>query len=131
MISLIYFSSIKHVRFAHPVDYATPLIFLYIIQFSGSFLMCFSVQIFLMSSKIHFFPLSFPSFFLRSTAGHEASGTGCMKFLMNGCLLLATADGSTIEIIEEIGADNMVRTIRNEVRNMLFQGESCALVIYN
>ncbi|XP_021902336.1 LOW QUALITY PROTEIN: glycogen phosphorylase 1-like [Carica papaya] len=42
-----------------------------------------------------------------STAGHEASGTGSMKFLMNGCLLLATADGSTLEIIEEIGEDNM------------------------
>ncbi|KAJ0985992.1 hypothetical protein J5N97_004348 [Dioscorea zingiberensis] len=42
-----------------------------------------------------------------STAGHEASGTGSMKFLMNGCLLLATADGSTLEIIEEIGEENM------------------------
>ncbi|CAJ1961766.1 unnamed protein product [Sphenostylis stenocarpa] len=42
-----------------------------------------------------------------STAGHEASGTGSMKFLMNGCLLLATADGSTVEIIEEIGSDNL------------------------
>ncbi|PON60630.1 Glycogen/starch/alpha-glucan phosphorylase [Trema orientale] len=42
-----------------------------------------------------------------STAGHEASGTGCMKFLMNGSLLLATADGSTVEIIEEIGAENL------------------------
>ncbi|KAI5657166.1 hypothetical protein M9H77_25959 [Catharanthus roseus] len=42
-----------------------------------------------------------------STAGHEASGTGSMKFLMNGCLLLATYDGATIEITEEIGADNM------------------------
>lgn len=31
-----------------------------------------------------------------------------MKFLMNGCLLLATADGSTIEIAQEIGTDNMV-----------------------
>ncbi|MBA0807809.1 hypothetical protein Gohar_023587, partial [Gossypium harknessii] len=30
-----------------------------------------------------------------------------MKFLMNGCLLLATADGSTIEMVEEIGQDNM------------------------
>lgn len=43
-----------------------------------------------------------------STAGHEASGTGCMKFLMNGSLLLATADGSAVEIAEEIGAANMV-----------------------
>lgn len=42
-----------------------------------------------------------------STAGLEASGTGSMKFLMNGCLLLATADGSTVEISEEIGAENM------------------------
>lgn len=43
-----------------------------------------------------------------SAAGHEASGTGSMKFLMNGCLLLATEDGSTVEIIKEIGAENMV-----------------------
>ena len=38
-----------------------------------------------------------------------------MKFLMNGCLLLATADGSTVEIIEEIGEENMVISILNEV----------------
>ncbi|XP_038998686.1 glycogen phosphorylase 1-like [Hibiscus syriacus] len=42
-----------------------------------------------------------------STAGHEASGTSSMKFLMNGCLLLATEDGSTIEMIEEVGRENM------------------------
>ncbi|XP_004295557.1 PREDICTED: glycogen phosphorylase 1-like [Fragaria vesca subsp. vesca] len=42
-----------------------------------------------------------------STAGHEASGTGSMKFLMNGCLLLATEDGSTVEIVEEIGDENL------------------------
>ncbi|XP_058771543.1 uncharacterized protein LOC131644937 isoform X1 [Vicia villosa] len=42
-----------------------------------------------------------------STAGQEASGTGSMKFLMNGCLLLATEDGSTVEIVEEIGSENM------------------------
>ncbi|KAA8519745.1 hypothetical protein F0562_014001 [Nyssa sinensis] len=55
-----------------------------------------------------------------STAGHEASGTGSMKFLMNGCLLLATVDGSTVEIIEEIGADNSV----NEVPALRDKGTS-------
>ena len=35
-----------------------------------------------------------------------------MKFLMNGCLLLATADGAIVEIMEEVGADNMVITIK-------------------
>lgn len=61
-------------------------------------------------SQIHHLNLKQPqiALFVCSTAGHEASGTGSMKFLMNGCLLLATADGSTNEIIEEIGAENMV-----------------------
>ena len=54
------------------------------------------------------------SHFTCSTAGHEASGTGSMKFLMNGCLLLATADGSTLEIIEEIGEENMVSFLLDE-----------------
>ncbi len=67
-----------------------------------------------------------------STAGTEASGTSNMKFSLNGCILLGTHDGATIEIGEEVGSENIFTfgMKANDVRHLRASGYN-SQQIYN